>query len=100
MPESERLIKFQLLGQDFAFYTGASDEEMERILSLVRRHIEDSSGQGGGTIPVSKVAVMACLNLASRYIRLQNDYNNYRKQTEDKLGALNERIDTLLPTEK
>ena len=34
MPESERLVRFHLLGQDLAFYTGSSEEEVEQILSL------------------------------------------------------------------
>lgn len=57
MPDAERLVKFSLLGQDFAFYTGASDEEMEAILDLVRQQVEDSSNESGKTIQVTKVAV-------------------------------------------
>ena len=93
MAEPERLIKFHLLGQDFAFYTGASEEEMDAILSLVRQQAEDSSSGTAGTIPVSKIAVMACLNIASRYVRLKRDMDEYRHVTEDKLQQLNEKLE-------
>lgn len=93
MPNSERLVKFNLLGQDFAFYTGASEEEMEAILDLVRQLVEDNSNESGQTIPVAKVAVMACLNLASRYVRLKQDSDDYRLASEARLGVLCEKIE-------
>ncbi len=102
MVESERLVKFHLLGQDLAFYTGASEDEVEKILALVRRQIEGNSIQprGTGTIPAHKVAVTTCLNLASRYIELENEFENYKKSTENKLGSLNERLDMALTSGK
>ena len=93
MPNSERLVKFNLLGQDFAFYTGASEEEMEAILDLVRQLVEDNSNESGKTIPVAKVAVMACLNLASRYVVLKQDFDDYRLGSEARLGVLCEKIE-------
>ncbi|MBE0583510.1 MAG: cell division protein ZapA [Desulfofustis sp.] len=100
MSETERLIKFHLLGQDFAFYTGASEEEMGAILTLVKEQIEAYGGRGGGTIPVSKVAVMACLNIASRYLRLQNEHETYRRDTEDQVRRLNEKLRSVLAAEQ
>jgi hypothetical protein len=38
---------------------------------------------------------MACLNLASSYIKLQNEHDQYQAQLE----ALNDKLDTLLPAE-
>jgi len=95
MAESERLVEFTLLGQKFAFYTAASEEEMDAILTLVRDQIDSIGGKPGGTIQVGKVAVMACLNLASSYIKLQNEHDQYQAQLE----ALNDKLDTLLPAE-
>jgi len=92
MSETERLVQFNLLGQEFAFYTGASEEEMEVILGLVRQQVNDNKNESGATIPVSKVAVMACLNLASRYVRLQQDFDDYRQANETRMGALNKKI--------
>lgn len=98
MSESERLVEFSLLGQNFAFYTGASEDEMENILSLVQEQIESIGGgdKPGGTIPVSKIAVMACLNLASSYLKLQQEHNQYRQRFESKLEDINQRLDFVL----
>ena len=102
MSESERLVEFSLLGQNFAFYTGASEEEMESILSLVREQIESIGGGGkpGGTIPVSKIAVMACLNLASNYLKLQQEHTQYRQRFESKIEDLNQRLNVVLTEER
>jgi cell division protein ZapA len=101
MSESERLVKFTLLGQNFAFYTGASEEEMEKILALVREQIESIGGgdKPGGTIPVSKIAVMACLNLASNYLKLKQEHSQYKEETALKLGELSDRLDFILVDE-
>ena len=100
MSESERLVKFTLLGQNFAFYTGASEEEMENILSMVREQLESiGGGKPGGTIPVSKIAMMACLNLASNYIKLKQEHSQYKKETASKLEELSDRLDLVLVDE-
>ncbi len=100
MAESERLVRFHLLGQEFAFYTGASEEEMDAILNLVRQQVEDNRAETGGSVPVSKVAVMACLNIASRYIRMKRDLEEYRDVTETRLQALNEKMEQHFTLEK
>jgi cell division protein ZapA (FtsZ GTPase activity inhibitor) len=100
MSETERLIRFHLLGQDFAFYTGASEEEMDAILALVKKQVEENGGRGGGTIPVSKVAVMACLNLASRYLRLKNEHESYRRTAEEKVRILNQKVAEVLTADR
>ena len=98
MSDSERLVEFSLLGQNFAFYTGASEEEMEKILALVRDQLDSVGGGGktGGTIPVSKIAVMACLNLASSHLKLEQEYHQYRQRFESKIESINERLDFVL----
>ncbi len=102
MPESERLVKFHLLGQDLAFYTTSSEEEVKKILSFVQQQIEGDNNQPGGKgpIPVHKVAVMTCLNLASKYLTLEGEFESYKKSMEHKLGSLNKRLDMFLTTGK
>gem|GEM_PF-4812038 len=45
-----------------------------------------------GSLPISKVAVLACLNIASRHVRLQQEHENYQIETEERLKRLNELI--------
>jgi len=100
MSEKERLVSFTLLGQNHAFYTGAPEEEMNRILALVRELVEGGTERTSGTIPVSKAAIMDCLNIASRYIRLQQEYDEYRKENDARMADLIEKIGAALPAEK
>lgn len=101
MAENERLVSFTLLGQDYSFYTGASEEELKKVLSLVRGLVEEGrEGAKSGTIPVSKTAIMACLNIASRHIRLQQEFEDYKRENEARVLHLIEKIDAGLLEKK
>lgn len=92
MSESERLVRFELLGQEYKFYTAASEAEMEDILSLVREQVEGNAGSRRGTLPASKVAVMACLNIASKYVQLRQEFDSYKSDNETRFYRLSEEI--------
>ena len=97
MSESERLVQFTLLGQEYKFYTGATEEEMETILAMVRKLVEDGGNKGGaGVIPVNKVAVLACLNIASRYVKLKAEFEEYKKDTETRISHINKEISEII----
>ena len=100
MSDLERLVRFKLFGQDYTFYTGASEEEMEKILDLVRKMIEDNTSSVPGTFPAGKVAVMACLNLASRFVKLNQDFEEYKMKTEGRISSINKKLENLLFWEK
>ena len=92
----ERLVQFSLLGQNYRVYTGTSKEEMEQILDLIYRAVDETTTEGGGTLPASKAAVMVSLNIASKYVRLKEEFDQYRIDMEKRIGFLNEQIDTNL----
>ena len=92
MSEKERLVQFELLGQEHAFYTAAPEEEIESILSLVRGLVETDAPQSSGTLPVSKVAILACLNIASRYVKLEQEFAEYREDSSCRIVRLNKEI--------
>lgn len=93
------MVSFELLGQDFKFYTAATDEELQTILSLVRQLLENAPGQKAGTIPIGRVAILACLNIASRYVKLEQEHSEYKRDTEEKLRRLSENIRASLPVD-
>jgi len=99
MSETERLVKFELLGQEYKFYTASSEEELRSILSLVRQLVETGSPQTTGTLPVGKVAIMACLNIASRYVKLTQEFEVYKRDSEDRIVRLSEEIRAILLTD-
>ena len=96
MANSERLVEFELLGQQYKFYTGASEEEMQAILTLVRQLVETEPKATVGTIASGKKAILACLNIASRYVKLQQDFSDYRKATDTTLVQLREKVEKSL----
>ncbi len=97
----ERLVRFKLIGQEFAFYTSAPEEEVDEIISMVTDLVhENSSSVAKGSIPVGKVAVLASLNIASRYVELKRDFAQYKRDTEERLLKLGEQIGGLLKTDE
>ena len=92
MSDLERLVRFKLLGQDYSFYTGASEVELDAIFTLVKSLIEENIGSSKGTLPVSKVAILACLNIASRYVKMQQEFDSYKENAERRIGILNDQI--------
>ncbi len=99
MSDQERLVRFALLGQDYSFYTGASEEEMEKILDLVKKMVEDNGPGMYGTLPTGKIAIMACLNLASRFMKLSQDFERYKDETDRKILEINTKIESALMEE-
>lgn len=99
MSNSERLVEFELLGQQYKFYTGASEEEMQAILSLVRQLVETEPNSSVGTIASGKKAILACLNIASRYVKLQQEFKDYQHNTEYKIARLVDEIKTGLSSD-
>lgn len=96
MSDKERLVKFELLGQEHSFYTAASEEEIQSIFSLVSGLVETGSPQSKGTLPVSKIAILACLNIASRYVKLKREFEEYRYSSGARIVRLNEEISAKL----
>lgn len=92
MSDKERLVRFELLGQEYKFYTAASEEEMRSILSLVRQLVETGPSQSTGTLPVSRIAILACLNITSRYVKLKQEYEGYKQDTDAKIEKLGDKI--------
>jgi cell division protein ZapA len=96
----ERLVRFELLGQEYSFYTGAPESEVADILELVKELVKENMAGVSGAIPVSKVAVLVSLNIASRYVELKSKFEQYRADTEQRISSLSSRIDSGLFPEK
>ena len=92
MSKTERLVRFELLGQEYKFYTASSEEELRAIFSMVRNLVETSAPQSTGTLPVGKVAILACLNIASRHVKLMNEFEGYKRDSEERIVRINEEI--------
>ncbi len=88
----ERLVQFTFLGQKYKIYTGIGEEEMEDILHFLKQTEAELLPAGRGSLPAGKAGVMACLNIASQYVRLQREHDQYRTEMKQRINLLNRRI--------
>ena len=78
MDAQERQVRIELLGQEYRFFTAATDEELDAILSLVRDLLGNDATAHRGTLVSVRVVTLACLNIASQYVRLKTDFDRFR----------------------
>lgn len=93
----ERLVKFELLGQEYPLYTDASEEDIEEILNLVKVQIENQSKSFKGALPANKVAVLTSLNMAGKYVSLKRDFEQHKKEMIERVERLTAVIKSSLP---
>jgi len=96
----ERLVKFEVLGQEYPLYTDAPEEDIEEILQLVKMQIENNSKSSKSLLPASKVAVLTSLNMAGKYVRLKRDFEQYKQQMSELVARLTSVIADSLPPDR
>ncbi|MDZ7641562.1 MAG: cell division protein ZapA [Desulfurivibrio sp.] len=89
----ERLVKFEVLGQEYPLYTDAPEEDVEEILDLVKTQLEEVSRGSGHILPANKAAVLTSLNMASRYVRLRREFREYQQRVEESLEQVTRRLE-------
>ena len=92
----ERLVQFTFLGQNYKVYTGTSEEEMEKLLAFIHQIEVETISEAGKTLPITKASVMVNLNIGSKYIRLQQEFDQFRIEMERRISSLNDQIDSIL----
>lgn len=90
----ERLVKFEVCGQEYPLYTDAPEEDVQEILDLVKSQMELHS-KSLKLVP-AKVAVLVSLNMAGKYVRLKRDFEQHKKMVEKELGTITEQIERSL----
>jgi hypothetical protein len=88
----ERLVRFDMFGQEFAFYSDAPDDDVERAVALLRREFEESGRAAMSNLPSSKMLVLGCLRIAARYVELQREFDGYRRQQGRRIDGLIEKM--------
>jgi len=95
----ERLVKFEVLGQEYPLYTDAPEEDIEEILHLVKMQIENQSKSSKSMLPANKVAVLTSLNMAGKYVRTKRDFEQYKQQMGELVDRLTSVIENSLPSD-
>jgi cell division protein ZapA (FtsZ GTPase activity inhibitor) len=93
----ERLVKFEVLGQEYPLYTDVPEEDIEEILNLVRMQIESQSKSSKSVLPANKVAVLTSLNMAGKYVRMKRDFERYKQEMTERVERLTSVIKNSLP---
>jgi len=93
----ERLVKFEVLGQEYPLYTDAPEEDIEEILNLVRMQIESQSKSSKSVLAGNKVAVLTSLNMAGKYVRMKRDFERYKQEMTERVERLTSVIKNSLP---
>ncbi len=96
----ERLVKFEVLGQEYPLYTDAPEQDIEEILPLVKMQIESNSKSSKSLLPANKVAVLTSLNMAGKYVRLKRDFAQSKQQMSELVERLTLVIGNSLPPER
>ena len=95
----ERLVKFEVLGQEYPLYTDVPEEDIEEILQLVKVQIENHSKSTKSLLPANKVAVLTSLNMAGKYLRMKREFEQYKEQMSLLVDRLTSVIENSLPPE-
>ena len=89
----DRLVKLEVLGQEYQLYTDAPEEDVEEILNLVKSQLEGDKNPSSRVLPDSKLAVLSTLNMAGMYVKMKKEYEQYRQQVEGYTHRLMQKIE-------
>lgn len=88
----ERLVKFEIFGQEFSFHTDAPNEDIQEILELVKTQMQGHT-QSTTLLPV-KLAVLVSLNLAGKYVKLKREFERHKQSVDQEISSLADRIES------
>ncbi len=89
----ERLVTFKVLGQEYPLYTDAPEKDVQEILSLVKTQLEDIGQASQHVLPANKLGILTSLNIASKYVKLKKEYEEYKHRVEAKIILLSDKIE-------
>lgn len=87
----ERLVKFEIFGQEYPLHTDAPEEDVREILDLVKSQME-LHAKSSKILPV-KVAVLVTLNMAAKYVRLKRDHERLKQKEDNTISQLISQIE-------
>ncbi len=91
----ERVVKFEVLGQEYQLSTDASDEDVHEILQLVKNLLESYS-QSASSLPANKLAILASLNMAGKYVKLRREFDEFKLMVGQTADMMESKIDSVL----
>jgi len=90
----DRLVRFELFGQEFTFYSNAPEEEVNAVIALLREELESGDTFRRSSVPSNKMLVLGCLRMAAKYVQLHREFDAYRQSQETTLTRLIDKVDS------
>ncbi|MBU4264275.1 MAG: cell division protein ZapA [Proteobacteria bacterium] len=91
----QRLVRFEVLGQEYPLYTDATEEDVKEILDLVKNQLE-TYAKSSTTLPANKLAILTSLNMAGKYVKLKREFEQYKQMVVETAGLMKTKIDNSL----
>jgi len=89
----ERLVSFKVLGQEYPLYTDAPEKDVQEILSLVKTQLENVGQASQHVLPANKIGILTSLNIASKYVKMKREYEEYKQRVEEQIALLSDKIE-------
>jgi len=84
----DRLVRFQLFGQEYTFYSDAPEEEVDSVIAILRQELEANEKVSRSSVPSSKMLILGCLRMAAKYTQLNREYREFRQEQERSVAQL------------
>jgi cell division protein ZapA len=95
----ERRVRFDLFGQEFSFYTDASEDEVEQVIGMVRAELDDQCRGKCTSLLSNKMLVLCCLKIAARYVQLEKEHNRFRDRQDESIDKLISKVSSGIDSE-
>lgn len=90
----DRRVHFELFGQEFSFYTDASEEDVELIIKMVRSELGEEDSGRRTALPSNKMLVLGCLKIAARCVQLEKEFESFKIQQDKTIDKLINKVST------
>ena len=93
------LTEVVILGGRYTVKSGYNSQFVEHTAKLVNEKLNEII-QEGGVISTDKVAILACMNIASEFLKLQEENHQLRGRMKKRLEKILSLLDTCLGQEE
>lgn len=80
--DNKKCVKVEIYGDSYSVRGSADEEHLVALAQYVDQKMKHIGGKFQN-LPLSKIAVLAALNIADELSKLQEDYDNLIKLIED-----------------
>lgn len=80
-------VTVRILNRKYALKSPESPEDLVRYAAWVEQHMQEAASEGG-LVSTEKIAVVAALNIAAKYFKVEEKLENVTREVEKKAEKL------------